>query len=251
MNKITDITEQLNVKKRAEKEENRWKIIKDKCRLETVNEILQYRPEYDYDEIQWFEDTLIEYDISILDFCYDVLTLSEHKFNIKYHDTLLDWDESAGYVLVTLFNLKNNDEENEYENFFEKIKNQGKARKIVYFSNLQIKKETEQIIHCLKQGKEGVMLLIDQQIEKGITNSDVESLDRFIEFIGVEDKRLYKVFSDALRLDSLIFYKLHEINWYIAVDKAIIFLAILKLTIPEQFKESFNNITERINDSFL
>jgi len=250
MNKITDITEQLNEKIRAVKEENRWKIIKDKCRIETVNEILQYRPEYDYDEIKWFEDTLIEYNISILDFCYDVLTLNELKFKIKYHDTLLDWDESAGYVLVYLFDLKNNDEHNEYENFFEKIKNQGKARKIVYFSNLQFKKETEQIIHCLKQGKEGVLLLIDQQIEKGITNSDVESLDRFIEFLDREDKRLYEVFSDALRLDAFIFFKLHEINWYIAVDEAINFLAIIKFTIPEQFEDSFNSITERIDDSF-
>lgn len=220
------------------------KLIAENMTMDKVNSILHINFFLDGDEIEWWEDTILKYEISEMDLCYDVLTMNEIKFDDKYKP--LSWPQAAEYVFHYLKSFKEDDEYNEYQDFFERLKQYGEKRKMTSIDSLRYKKKLEHELKCLNKGKEGLQQLVDERIAEGFTESDIHGFNRFLKMLEMYDKGPYQIFSDALHLNAYEFYKLHEWNWYIALEETIYYLASLKWSNSDKYDEVFEIITKNL-----
>lgn len=244
MDKIIDINEVIRERTATAEYEKNVNLIAENMALDKVNSILHIDFYLDGDEIEWWEDAILKYEISEMDLCYDVLTMDVIKFDDKYKPLI--WSEVAEYVFHYLKSYKEDDEYDEYLDFFERLKQHGEKRKMTSIESLRYKKKSEHRLKCLSKGKEGVQQLIDERIEKGFTESDLHGFNNFLEMLEKYNKRPYQIFTDSLQLNAYEFYKLHEWNWYMALAETIYYLASLKWTAPDKYDEAFEIITKNL-----
>ncbi|WP_079479691.1 hypothetical protein [Halobacillus salinus] len=94
--------------------------------------------------------------------------------------------------------------------------------------------ENQIIKDKLSQGKEGLLWLVDQvNPQDGLK---AESLTRYIHFVGIVCRKDFlSVFRDAIQYNSGDFYAMHELNWWITIEEALTYLAIMKQYQNEQY----------------
>lgn len=244
MGKVISINEIINENKAAVEYEKNVELIIENMNFDNTESVLHLDYYIDGDEIEWWEDTILRYEINEMDLCYDVLTMDVIKFENKYKPLI--WSEAAEYVFYYLKSFKEDDEYDEFSDFFERLRSHGEKRKLESFDTLKNKKKWEHIKSCLAQGKKGVMQLVDERIEKGFTNTDVDMFNHFIETVELYKKTPYQIFKDAVSMNAYVFYKKHEWNWYMAVSETIYFLATLKWADSDKYEESLEIITNSI-----
>lgn len=86
--------------------------------------------------------------------------------------------------------------------------------------------ENQIMLDKLAQGVDGIEWLV---LQTHVTDTDMESLDQWIKFLGMYGhKDVFVVMKDALTMDADSFYDKYEFNWWISVKDTMTYLCLLK-----------------------
>jgi hypothetical protein len=99
--------------------------------------------------------------------------------------------------------------------------------------------ENEIIEEKLSLGINGLEWLV-MQVE--VDDSRISSLNSFMRICSIFRKEFLEILKPALILDHETFYKKHELNWWIAVDESLTYLALMKQNHYNEYFQLLNNI---------